>query len=70
MISNKHIDEIYEIGKKNGALGGKLLGAGGGGFMIFVAPPELHNKIKNALPKQMFVPFNFDFIGSKIIYKG
>lgn len=70
LISNKHIDEIYEIGKKNGALGGKLLGAGGGGFMIFVAPPELHSKIKNALPKQMFVPFNFDFIGSKIIYKG
>jgi D-glycero-alpha-D-manno-heptose-7-phosphate kinase len=68
LISNNQIDEIYDIGKKNGAIGGKLLGAGGGGFMLFIAAPEDHEKIKKALSKQMFVPFNFDFDGSKIIY--
>ena len=68
LISNNYIDEIYEIGKKNGAIGGKLLGAGGGGFMLFLAAPSDHNRIKKALSKKMFVPFEFDFDGSKIIY--
>ena len=68
LISNNHIDEIYELGKKNGAIGGKLLGAGGGGFMLFIAPPDCHSRIIKALPKQMFVPFKLDFEGSKIVY--
>ena len=68
LISNNYIDEIYDVGKKNGAIGGQLLGAGGGGFMLFIAAPEDHEKIKKALSKQMFVPFNFDFDGSKVIY--
>lgn len=68
LISNNHIDEIYEIGKQNGAIGGKLLGAGGGGFMLFIAEPKDHLKIKKALSEKMFVPFKFDFDGSKIIY--
>lgn len=68
LISNSHIDEIYETAKKNGAMGGKLLGAGGGGFMLFLAAPEFHTKIKDALADKMFVPFKFDFNGSKIIY--
>ena len=59
---------FYELGKKNGAIGGKLLGAGGGGFMLFIAPPDCHSRIIKALPKQMFVPFKLDFEGSKIVY--
>lgn len=67
-ISNPKIDEIYQVGIKNGALGGKLLGAGGGGFMLFYAPKENQAAIQAALDKKMFVPFRFEFTGSKIIY--
>ena len=67
-ISNPKIDEIYHTGIKYGALGGKLLGAGGGGFMLFYAPKENQAAIQAALDKKMFVPFRFDFTGSKIIY--
>ena len=51
-----------------GALGGKLLGAGGGGFMLFYVPPDKQDKVKGALKEKLFVPFRFDFTGSKIIY--
>ncbi len=67
-ISNPKIDEIYETGLKYGALGGKLLGAGGGGFMIFYAPKERHSAIQLGLNSKMFVPFRFEFTGSKIVY--
>lgn len=67
-ISNPSIDEIYEIGMKNGAIGGKLLGAGGGGFMLFYAPTEKHNAIKAALKDKLFVSFRFENTGSKIVY--
>ena len=67
-ISNPKIDEIYETGLKHGALGGKLLGAGGGGFMLFYAPQEYHAAIQSGLNKKMFVPFRFEFTGSKIVY--
>jgi D-glycero-alpha-D-manno-heptose-7-phosphate kinase len=67
-ISNPLIDNIYETGIKNGALGGKLLGAGGGGFMLFYAPVEMHEQIKNALMDKLFVPFRFENTGSKIVY--
>jgi D-glycero-alpha-D-manno-heptose-7-phosphate kinase len=67
-ISNPSIDEIYEIGMKNGAIGGKLLGAGGGGFMLFYAPTEKHNTIKAALKDKLFVSFRFENTGSKIVY--
>ncbi|MCM8786236.1 MAG: kinase [Candidatus Omnitrophica bacterium] len=66
-VSNPVIDEIYERAKKAGALGGKLLGAGGGGFMLFFAPPELHQKIKEEI-KGLFVPFKFENQGSQIIF--
>lgn len=68
LISNPKIDQIYKIGMDNGAMGGKLLGAGGGGFMLFIAAPELHNKIKNALNQKMFVPIKLENRGSEIIY--
>jgi len=67
-ISNPKIDEIYESGLKHGALGGKLLGAGGGGFMLFYAPSSHHAAIQAALNRKMFVPFRFEFTGSKIVY--
>jgi len=66
-VSNPVIDEIYERAKKIGAIGGKLLGAGGGGFMLFFAPPELHQKIKEEI-KGLFVPFKFENQGSQIIF--
>ena len=68
LVSNPAIDDIYSVGIKNGALGGKLLGAGGGGFMLFYAPKEKHSLIQSALNKKLFVPFRFESTGSKIIY--
>ena len=66
-VSNPVIDEIYQKAKKIGAIGGKLLGAGGGGFMLFFAPPELHQRIKEEI-KGLFVPFKFENQGSQIIF--
>ena len=68
IISNKHIDDIYQAGIEAGALGGKLLGAGGGGFMLFFVPKGKQDKVKEALKSKIHVPFRFDFTGSKIIY--
>ena len=68
LVSNERIDEIYDTGLRSGALGGKLLGAGGGGFLLFYAPPDRHEAIKNALGDKMFVPFRFESTGSKIVY--
>ncbi len=67
-ISNPVIDDIYQTGLSAGAIGGKLLGAGGGGFMLFFAPPELHSKLKLKLKKLVQVPFEFENSGSQIIY--
>lgn len=67
-ISNSTIDEIYQTGMASGAIGGKLLGAGGGGFMIFYAPKSRHDRIMKALSAKQFVPFRFENTGSKIVY--
>lgn len=67
-ISNRDLDEIYNTGMKAGAYGAKLLGAGGGGFMLFVAPPETHQTIQRALGEKMFVPFRFEGTGSSVVY--
>lgn len=67
-ISNPKIDEIYNIGRRAGAIGGKLLGAGGGGFMLFFAKPEDQPKIKDELKNFLYVPFGIDMLGSQIIY--
>ena len=67
-ISNGHIDDIYQAGINAGAIGGKLLGAGSGGFMLFYAPEACHKKIKETLNSKLFVPFRFESTGSKIIY--
>lgn len=67
-ISNHHIDEIYEAAIKAGAVGGKLLGAGGGGCILFLASPENQSKVKEALRKLLYIPFKFENLGSQIVY--
>jgi len=69
-VTNPTIDEIYDVGIKAGALGGKLLGAGAGGFMMFFAPQDRHLKIKAALFKLRCFAFKIEMTGSKIIYYG
>jgi D-glycero-alpha-D-manno-heptose-7-phosphate kinase len=65
-ISTNLIDSIYETARENGALGGKLMGAGGGGFMVFFASPNKHVRIKKALSKLVHVPFRFENNGSTV----
>lgn len=67
-ISTDSIDEQYAKAMNAGALGGKLLGAGGGGFLLFYVPLEKQADVKNALKDQMCVPFKFENDGTKIIY--
>ena len=66
-VSNTLVDNYYSAGLAGGALGGKLLGAGGGGFMLFFAPPESHVAIKEKLKPLIHVDFNFETEGSQII---
>ena len=68
-ISNNTIDNIYNEAKDVGAYGGKLLGAGGGGFMLFYIKKELQDKLRGRLKNLLEIPFKFDEEGSKIIYK-
>lgn len=67
-ISTFYVDEIYEAARKAGALGGKLLGAGGGGFILLYVRPGDQAKVKAALDKLIHVPFHFDFSGSRIVF--
>ena len=67
-ISTPYVDQIYETAKRAGASGGKLLGAGGGGFMIFFVKPELQPKFKEKLKKLLYVPVKFEYLGSQIVY--
>ena len=67
-ISNPTIDGWYERARRAGALGGKILGAGGGGFLLLYAAPEKHPAIRAALPGLRSIPFHFEPQGSKIIY--
>jgi len=66
-ISNASIDEIYQAGLSAGALGGKLLGAGGGGFMLFFVPPERREALRAHLKKLLCVPFTFSNRGSHVV---
>jgi len=67
VISNKKIDDLYNFALKNGALGGKLLGAGGGGFMLLYIPHQKQKKFLDKIKKVISVPFNFTDQGSSII---
>lgn len=67
-ISTPQVDRIYEKALHAGALGGKLLGAGGGGFILFFVEPEKQQFVKEELKDLLHVPFKFDTLGSQIIY--
>lgn len=67
-VSTGSIDELYERGMKAGALGGKLLGAGGGGFLVFYVQPEKHEAVKEAMKDLMNIPFKFEDGGTRVIH--
>lgn len=67
-ISTDLIDSIYNSAMQAGAIGGKILGAGGGGFMLFFVRPDQKKKVKEALKNLIHVPFKFEKVGSQIIY--
>lgn len=67
-VSNTTIDDWYERARANGATGGKITGAGGGGFLLLYAPKDRHDDIVNALPELRRVSFGFEPHGSTIIY--
>lgn len=70
-ISNQRVNELYAMAKKAGALGGKLMGAGGGGFLFILAPPERHTGIERALQRlgAFLTPVNLELDGSKIVHQ-
>jgi D-glycero-alpha-D-manno-heptose-7-phosphate kinase len=67
-VSNSFVDEIYESAISAGAIGGKLTGAGGGGFMLLFAPPSRQKEIREKLNTLIHVPFKIEFSGSQIIF--
>lgn len=67
-VSNPQVDEMYKQALSAGAIGGKLTGAGGGGFMLLFAPPSVHREIRERLNKLIYVPFKFEFSGSQIVF--
>ena len=67
-VSNEHIDDLYEAAMRAGALGGKVLGAGGGGFILFFVEPHKKAKVCEALKSLLEVPFKFENLGSQIIF--
>ncbi len=67
-ISNSHIDSMFEAAYRAGALGGKITGAGGGGFLLLFVPPANQARVKQALNKLLHVPFRFEFSGSQVIF--
>jgi D-glycero-alpha-D-manno-heptose-7-phosphate kinase len=66
-VTTPYIDFIYDRAVQAGAIGGKLLGAGGGGFMLFLCEPDRQSHVKKSLENMLFVPFKFEEAGSRII---
>lgn len=67
-ISTNSIDEFYRKGMEAGALGGKLLGAGGGGFLVFYVQPEYQEAVKAAMHDLLYIPFQFEDGGTRVIH--
>ena len=67
-VSTNSIDALYEKGMQAGALGGKLLGAGGGGFLVFYVQPEYQEAVKEAMKELMYIPFRFEDGGTRVIH--
>lgn len=67
-VTNNNIDSIYSAGLKAGALGGKLLGAGGGGFLLFYVPADKQERVREAMKDLLYIPFQFETGGTRVIY--
>lgn len=67
-VSTGPIDELYARGMAAGALGGKLLGAGGGGFLAFFAEPDARDSVRRALSDLLYIPFEFESDGTRVVY--
>ena len=67
-VSTNSIDALYDKGIKAGALGGKLLGAGGGGFLVFYVQPDKQDSVKKAMSDLMYIPFEFENGGTQVIH--
>ena len=67
-ISTGGIDEYYQKGMDAGDLGGKLLGAGGGGFLVFYVQPEYQEAVRAAMHELLYIPFQFEDGGTRVIY--
>ena len=67
-VSNPEVDELFEAAMSAGAIGGKLAGAGGGGFLLLFVPPERQAAVRERLHRLIHVPFRFEFSGSQIIF--
>lgn len=67
-VSTPQIDSLYEKGRDAGALGGKLLGAGGGGFLLFYVEPDKQDSVKCAMRDLLYIPFRFENSGSQVLY--
>jgi len=67
-VSNSHVESIYDAARAGGALGGKLLGAGGGGFLVLYVPPDRQEAVRQRLRGLLHVPFRFEASGSQIIF--
>jgi len=69
LISDARIDQCYDLARRCGALGGKIIGAGGGGFLMLFAPPEHKARVRQAITEQGLreMPFDFDFEGAKVL---
>jgi D-glycero-alpha-D-manno-heptose-7-phosphate kinase len=67
-VTNSDVDTIYDAARDAGAFGGKLTGAGGGGFMLLFVPPERQNQVREALKRLLLVRFRFEFNGSQIVH--
>ncbi|MCS6863134.1 MAG: hypothetical protein NZT92_22740 [Abditibacteriales bacterium] len=67
-VSNSQVDDLYERARRAGAVGGKLTGAGGGGFFLLFVPPDRQPQVREALNHLIYVPFQFEYSGSQIIF--
>ena len=67
-VSTNCIDELYEKGIAAGALGGKLLGAGGGGFLVFYVQPSFQDAVRRAMQDLLYIPFKFENAGTRVIH--
>jgi len=67
-VSTPQVDSIYERARNSGAVGGKLIGAGGGGFMLLFVKPENQERVREALKELLLVPFRFENSGTQIIF--